>query len=174
MKIKYLILLAVSGSVLALDQLTKLIVKEKMYYGETISVISNFFNLTYVRNPGAAFGMLGGLDASYRIPFFIIMPIVALGVIFYIFRGIADSDRRVSVALSLVVGGACGNLIDRAAYNYVIDFLDFHYRYQVHFPAFNVADSAICVGVGLLFLDMFKRDQQNDPSKESAHVSSTH
>lgn len=157
MKLKYLILLSLSGSMIALDQLTKQIVMHRFHLNESLEVIAGYFNLTYVHNPGAAFGILARADSGFRIPFFIAVPILALGVIGYLFHKINDKDRLMATALSLVIGGAFGNLIDRATYNYVIDFLDFHWRYQIHFPTFNVADIAICVGVGLLILDMFKK-----------------
>jgi signal peptidase II len=160
MKLKHLILLSVSGTIIALDQLTKQIVLERFRLGESISVIEGFFSLTYVRNPGAAFGILGRWDSAFRIPFFIIVPLLALLVIVLIFRKVEDRDLWLSLALSLVIGGAVGNLIDRAAYNYVVDFLDFHWGVMgPHFPAFNIADIAICVGVGLLMIDIFKKER---------------
>ena len=124
-------------------------------------MIPSLFNLTYVRNPGAAFGLLSHMGSvAVRVPFFIIVPLVALGVIFYVFRKVEDTDLKLSTALSLVIGGAFGNLIDRASYNYVVDFLDFHWDYQAHFPAFNVADIAICVGVGFLILDIIQKERK--------------
>lgn len=169
-KIKYLVLMAVTGSVVALDQLTKNIVIQRFRLGESVTVIENYFNLTYVRNPGAAFGMLARWDAAYRVPFFIIVPLIALGVILYVFRKVEDKDFKLSTALSLVIGGALGNLIDRAAYNYVIDFLDFHWHYAAHFPAFNVADAAICIGVGFLILDIIKKEQSLNEAKKKENV----
>lgn len=160
MKLKYLVLLAVTGSIISLDQLTKHLVTQRFQLGESISIIEGFFNLTYVRNPGAAFGLLARLNPAVRVPFFIIVPLVALGVIFYVFRKVEDKDLKLSAALSLVIGGAFGNLIDRSAYNYVIDFLDFHWHYTTHFPAFNVADTAICIGVGFLILDIIQKERQ--------------
>jgi signal peptidase II len=159
MRLKYLVLLAVTGTIVSLDQLTKHLITQRFRLGETISFIDGIFNLTYVRNPGAAFGLFGRWPAEWRIPFFIIVPVVALVVIFYVFRKVEDRDVKLASALSLVIGGAFGNLIDRAAYNYVIDFLDFHW-YEHHFPAFNVADSAICVGVGFLILDIIQKERQ--------------
>lgn len=160
MKLKHLILLSVSGTIIALDQLTKQIVLEKFHLGESLAVVRGFFSLTYVRNPGAAFGILGRWDSALRIPFFIIVPLLALFVIVLIFRKVEDKDLWLSLALSLVIGGAVGNLIDRAAYNYVVDFLDFHWGVLgPHFPAFNVADIAICVGVGLLMIDIIKKER---------------
>lgn len=172
-KLKYLLLLAVTGTVVTLDQLTKHLVLQRFQLGESVPVIDGFFNLTYVRNPGAAFGLLARADSSFRVPFFIVVPLIALGVIFYVFRRVEDKDLKLATALSLVIGGAFGNLIDRSAYNYVVDFLDFHWKYQAHFPAFNVADMAICVGVGVLIWDIIKKEQQHQKAKQQENASRT-
>jgi len=170
MRLKYLVLLSVTGTIISLDQFTKHLVTLKFHLGESISLIPGFFSLTYVRNPGAAFGLLAKADPVWRVPFFIIIPLVALIVISFIFRKVGDADLKLSSALSLVIGGAVGNLIDRAAYSYVIDFLDFHWGAGgPHFPAFNVADAAICVGVGLLILDIFQKEKlQKELEKKDA------
>lgn len=161
MKLKYLVLLSVSGTIIALDQLTKHLVVQRFHLGESLRLIPGLFSLTYVRNPGAAFGLLNTWDPVYRIPFFITIPVVALAAIFFVFRKISAGDLILSSALSLVIGGAIGNLIDRVAYNYVIDFLDFYWKENgPHFPAFNVADSAISVGVALLILDIFRKENR--------------
>jgi signal peptidase II len=157
-KIKYLVLLSVTGTIIALDQLTKHLVIERFQLGESISIIQNFFNLTYVRNTGAAFGLFAQTNPAFRVPFFLIIPLIALASIFYLFKNLKDDDHKLSTAFSLIIGGAIGNLIDRLAYSYVIDFLDFHWKYQIHFPAFNVADSVICIGVALLTIDMLQKE----------------
>lgn len=153
-KNKYVILAVVSSAVLILDQLTKLWVIQSFSLGESISVVQGFFNFTYVRNTGAAFGILADAHPAFRVPFFLAVPFIALFVIGYLFKKIPDGETLVPVALALVTGGAVGNLIDRIVHGYVIDFLDFHWKYQSHFPAFNIADSGICVGIGLLMLDL--------------------
>lgn len=165
-KIKYIILLILTVSIILLDQWTKNLVLVHFRYGETVPVISDFFNLTFIKNTGAAFGILAQADPSFRVPFFVLVPVIALVAISMIFRKLPDQDIKLSLALSLVVGGAIGNLIDRIQLGYVVDFLDFHWRYFYHFPAFNVADSAICVGVGVLMLDLaFKKEEtMNAPS----------
>ncbi len=147
-------LLIITPGVIALDQFTKFLVVQKFRLGETIPILSGFFNLTYIRNTGAAFGLFAQAHPSFRVPFFVAVPMIALGAIAYIFKKIGAEDLKLSSALSLVIGGAIGNLIDRVQLGYVVDFLDFHWSYQYHFPAFNVADSAICVGVGILMLDL--------------------
>ncbi len=87
---------------------------------------------------------------------------------FRILRKVEDRDLKLASALSLVIGGAVGNLIDRSLFGYVIDFLDFHWKYTVHFPAFNVADIAICLGVGILILDIFQKEKQQRMKREHA------
>ena len=161
---KYLILALVTPAVIFLDQLTKYLIVQRFHLGETIPVISGYFNLTYIRNTGAAFGLLAQTEPQFRVPFFLIVPVVALLAIAYIFKKIPAVDLKLSSALSLVIGGAIGNLIDRLQMGYVVDFLDFHWNYAYHFPAFNIADSAICVGVGILMLDLLTQ-------KEVTHAS---
>jgi signal peptidase II len=161
---KYIILGSCSVSILVFDQITKQIVARNFFLGESIPIWENFFSLTYVRNKGAAFGLLANAEPVFRIPFFILVPIVALFAIGYIFRKIPKEDLKLSTALSLVIGGAIGNLIDRIHLGYVIDFFDFHWKYHYHFPAFNIADSAICIGVGILTLDLFfQNPDRSDP-----------
>jgi signal peptidase II len=153
-KKKYFILMGLTSFIVLFDQLTKFLVHERFRLGESISIVSGYFNLTYVRNTGAAFGIFANASPAFRVPFFALVPIVALVAIAFIFRKIPEADIKLSTALSLVIGGAIGNLIDRLRFGFVIDFLDFHWQYRYHFPAFNVADSAICVGVGILMLDL--------------------
>ena len=166
---KYRILAFSAPISLGLDFWTKSLVVQKFGLGESIPVIKDFFNLTYVRNTGAAFGMLADADASWRGPFFIAIPFLALAVIGYVFKKIDPRDLLLSWGLSLVVSGAIGNLLDRTRLGYVVDFLDFHWHEAYHFPAFNVADTAICIGVALLMLDLVKKP---DPSREAAQSSS--
>ena len=160
---RYRILAIISAVIIALDQATKLYVDANFRLHESMPVIRGFFNLTYVRNKGAAFGILA--DNAVRIPFFITVSIVAmLGILWYINR--IRNDQKLAVfSLSLVFAGACGNLIDRVRLGEVIDFLDVFWQ-RYHWPAFNVADSAITVGVTLLLIDMWREDR-----KKSAEAS---
>lgn len=167
-KLKYFILFVLTPIVILIDQCTKNLITHHFELGQTQSLISDFFNLTYVRNTGAAFGMLRDAHPSFRVPFFMIVPMIALIVIGYVFYQLPAKDKKLSTAFSLVVGGAIGNLIDRIHYGYVVDFLDFHWKYLYHFPAFNVADSAICVGVAILMVDLAFRQE------ESVNASATH
>lgn len=148
-----LVWLWLSALVIVVDQVTKRVIDSAMQLHQTIELIP-CFQLTYMRNQGAAFSFLSGAGGWQRW-FFIGLAIVASVVIFVWLRKLDPSRRREAVAWALVLGGALGNLIDRILYGYVIDFLDV-YVGDWHWPAFNVADSAITVGVGLLLLDSFK------------------
>ena len=121
-------------------------------YGESIVMIRDFFSLTYVRNTGAAFGFLATANPSFRVPFFLVVPIVAMVVLGFLYRDLPKDAKWRATALGLVSGGAIGNLIDRVRLGYVVDFLDFHYQSVYYFPAFNIADAAICAGVTILLL----------------------
>lgn len=150
--IKYLILFLTTVLVLVLDQWTKKIIHTRFRWGESVPVLDSMFSLTYVRNQGAAFGMLHRAPSWFRDPFFIVIPIIALFVILFLLSRLNNRQRWTALALSLILGGALGNLIDRLRFGYVIDFLDFHWREIYHWPAFNVADSCIVVGVSIMFL----------------------
>ena len=164
MKKKYLYLMVIAGLFVAIDQLTKLYVHTQFRLGESVSVIPGFFNLTYVRNPGAAFGFLAASHPAFREIFFLSMPPVALIIILMILRGVKDDDTKQIIALSSIFGGAIGNYIDRLRFRYVIDFLDFHVQNNWSYPAFNIADSAIVCGVGMLLLFMFLEGKTKSPS----------
>ncbi len=162
---RYLVLAAVASFILVLDQLAKLYIHTHFTVGDSVVVIPNYFNITYVRNTGAAFGILRNAMESFRNLFFLLMPPVAMIIIFAILRGVPNDDRWQVLALSLIFGGAAGNYVDRLRFGYVIDFLDFHLREIYSWPSFNVADSAIVIGVGLLLLLMAV---QRQPQKARA------
>ena len=143
----------VALTVILLDQATKLVIVEALRVGQGIPVIPGFFDIVFVLNPGAAFGFLATLSEGVRSPFFILITVVAVSLIVFYHTRFLHADRLASVALGLILGGAIGNLIDRLRYGMVVDFLDFHVS-RYHWPAFNVADSAISIGVGLMLLDM--------------------
>jgi len=165
MKKKYLYLAVISGFLIALDQLIKMYIHTQYQLGESTVVIPNFFNLTYVRNFGAAFGFLAESHPTFREIFFLAMPPIALVIILSILRGVKEDDTKQIVALSCIFGGAIGNYIDRLRFRYVIDFLDFHLNNKYSWPAFNVADSAIVGGVSLLLLMMFMESRKKESTK---------
>ena len=159
MKNKYTWFSAVLASIVFFDQLTKYAVVQRFRLHESVRVIPGFFDLTYVRNPGAAFGFLAGASGVWRSVFFITVSIIALAVILALVR--QAHDRLPLMAFALIGGGAVGNLIDRVRFGEVVDFVDWYYR-TYHWPTFNIADSAISIGVGLLAIDMlFSKPQRH-------------
>ena len=163
---KYLALAAIASATVALDQLIKLKVHSSFQLGESIPVIQNIFSLTYVRNTGAAFGILRESAPLFRQIFFLSMPPVALVIILFMLKGVPSKDRWQVLSLSLIFGGAIGNYIDRLRFGFVIDFLDVHYKDVYTYPAFNIADSAIVSGVAILLALMTIRDRRT--KKEAA------
>jgi signal peptidase II len=146
--------LCIAALVILIDQLTKISIAKTFQLGEE-KIITSFFNLVLAYNKGAAFSFLhnGGGWQRY---FFSAIGIGAAIFIVYLLKK-NGNQRMFAWALSLILGGALGNVIDRLLYGHVIDFLDFHWEGLGHFPAFNVADSAICVGAALFILDELRR-----------------
>ena len=151
MKNKYLQAGSIIGIVLALDQFTKYVVEARIRLHDVIIVVPGFFNLTHVRNKGAAFGILSNLPEFWRGAFFITVTIVAVAAIITL---IVKTHERLSVyAFSLIAGGALGNVVDRVRYGEVVDFIQWYVK-SYYWPSFNVADSAVTVGVVLLAIEM--------------------
>lgn len=146
---KYFIFSGISLIVLILDQLTKVYFERNYALGQFKVLIENHLYLTHVRNPGAAFGILA--ESSWRLPFFLTVALVAVVGILWYLRTLPVTARWMHFSLGLIFGGAIGNVIDRIRLGEVIDFIGVHW-YQYHWPSFNVADSAICVGVAILLL----------------------
>jgi signal peptidase II len=151
---KYLILICITGLFISIDQLTKLYVHTQFQLHESLPVIQDFFNITYVRNYGAAFGFLSQMPSMFREIFFLMIPPIACIIILYILKGLDNKETRQILALSSVFAGALGNYLDRLQFHYVIDFADFHFH-SLSWPAFNVADMAIVGGVLFLVYFMF-------------------
>ena len=126
-------------------------------------VFESWFNFRLAGNKGAAWGIFNTLDDAWRVPFFVVISLIAVGVVLYLFHQ-AKGQRILGWALPFILGGAIGNLIDRVRLGYVVDFIDWFYG-DYHWPTFNVADAAICLGVGLLILDMFV-NRKDDPESE--------
>jgi signal peptidase II len=150
-------------SVMVLDQITKLVMLSTFAPGEVLEVIPGLFNLTLHFNPGVAFGLFAGLEPGIRAAVLIATTSVAISfVLFFMWTEYRDSFMGL-VSLALVLGGALGNVIDRLRLGQVVDFFDF-YIGTAHWPTFNVADSAICVGVGGLLLHgalEYRREKQS-------------
>ncbi len=155
-----LLLVLITIPVLVLDQITKLFVKAHMSLYETIPVVRNYIDITYTQNPGAAFSMFAGYAPWFRAAFLFSMSAAAIVVLVVL---LVRSDRIsvTSIAFALILAGAAGNLIDRSIRGEVIDFIRLHY-YDLSYPIFNVADSAISIGVTLIVLaTLFGRDDKD-------------
>ena len=150
---KYKTLLLIIVGMVFLDQATKLYIDSNMELHQSIQVIKNFFQITYIRNSGAAFGILSGFKSPWLTLFFVLISVVAIGIIMFYYYKTPENQRLTLVSFALIMSGAIGNFIDRVFYGEVIDFLYFHW-YQHYWPAFNVADSCITIGVSLLLWDM--------------------
>ncbi|MFO0701645.1 MAG: signal peptidase II [Nitrospira sp.] len=167
--LRNMLLASVTGGIILLDQLTKQQVMQTMRLHESIPVIPNLFSLTYIRNPGAAFGLLAGSSNAFRMVFFGLTSIFALGLLGTILLRMPEEDWMGRVSVAGILGGAIGNLIDRLRFGEVIDFLDVYVE-SYHWPAFNVADSAITVGVIALIIHFAfeKRTDSTEPEASSA------
>lgn len=154
-------LFAITALVLiVLDQLTKYWIDSSMVLHDSIPMLNGFFSITYVRNPGAAFGFLAGASPAFRYAFFIAVNIVAITLILSYIRKATMAEFRLILALSFIMAGAVGNLIDRVRFGEVVDFLDF-YIGSFHWPAFNVADSSIFLGAFFLIWELWQRGKGN-------------
>jgi signal peptidase II len=149
--------------VVTLDQITKAVITEKLFMYGSHKVIDGFFSLVYVMNPGAAFGFLAEAPEIFRYLFFISVTALAILLIIYYILKSKSQDVLIVISLTLIFGGAVGNLIDRIRFGAVVDFLDF-YIGAWHWPAFNVADSAISVGAVLMILEMVVNRKKTRPS----------
>lgn len=150
-KISYILVTVVALGTVIIDQLTKLAILNSFQPGEIRTIIDGLFNLTLTFNRGAAFGLWSGLSGGWREVVLGLTILLALGVVGFLLTRPYYRRSLAQSALALILGGAIGNVIDRFRLGAVVDFLDF-YIGTSHWPAFNVADSAICIGVGLLIL----------------------
>jgi len=150
---------ALASIVFALDRLTKRIIESRMSVFDTHTVIPGFFDIVHAQNRGAAFSMFADSTSPWR-PFLLIgLSLAALILVAGILRKASAMDKSTAIGLSLILGGALGNVFDRIVSGAVTDFLDF-YIGALHWPAFNVADSAIVIGSGLLLLSLLRPKQQ--------------
>ncbi|MFA4915851.1 MAG: signal peptidase II [Syntrophales bacterium] len=157
MQKKYLFFFVTTVPIILLDQITKAYISSTMPLHESFVVIEGFFNITYIRNPGAAFGFLRCASPAFRHIFFLSAGTIALLLILYYIR--KSRELPLTFALSLILSGAVGNLIDRVRFGDVVDFLDV-YIGTYHWPAFNVADSAISIGATILILIILKQKKE--------------
>jgi signal peptidase II len=157
---KWKLLAIVAPITLIVDFVTKEWIHNSFQYGESRPVIPGFFDISYVRNMGAAFGMLSKAEPGFREPFFLIVPVLILAFMSYLFHKLPANLKIPAIAYALVIGGAVGNLIDRIRFGFVVDFITLHWQNTYYYPSFNVADAAICVGVALLIF--FNPDSEKE------------
>ena len=159
MKQKYTFLFLISGLVVVIDQLTKFLVLTRIPLHETITVIPGFMNITHVQNSGVAFGLFSGGNSNLQQMLLMGAAVIAVCVIFYFYTKTAHELRWMLVGFALIIGGAIGNIIDRIRLSQVVDFIEV-YAGRFVWPSFNVADSAISVGIVIFFYYMiFKRPE---------------
>ena len=154
---KYVKLAAIAGIIVLLDQVTKEIVLQSIPLHTTIPVVDGFFNLTHIHNPGGAFGLMANFSPVMRSIIFLFISSLAVGLILYFYHKTPSSQSLLATGFALIFGGAIGNLIDRVRFGNVVDFLDF-YLGNLHWPAFNIADSGITIGIFIfIFHFVFKK-----------------
>jgi len=152
---------------LLIDRLTKFWIVDRFHYGERLTVIPDFFNLTHVRNPGGAWSFLATMSPEFRQIFFLGSGLLAIILLLAFFRRLEPGQTLSAAAIGAVLGGAIGNLTDRLIYGEVIDFLDFRLWGGYVWPTFNMADSWIVMGVGVLMLEMFLEPDVDEPDSST-------
>ena len=162
---KNILFLAVAGLVILLDQLTKGWIIATMRLHDAYPVIDGFFNIIYVRNPGAAFGFLAWASPMFRSVFFLAVTLAAILLILHYLRQTRIEEISIVLSLALILAGAVGNLIDRIRFGEVVDFLDVYIGAH-HWPAFNVADAAITTGASVLMILLLGRRKEKTEAKE--------
>lgn len=156
---KYLLLTVVAGVVIIFDQASKYAVQNMMAIHDYMEIIPGFFNLTYVQNPGAAFGIFGKTTGILRIALLVGISLFALGMLLVMYEKTTGKFTPTHLAIAMIVGGAVGNLIDRIRLHWVMDFLDFYWNGN-HWPSFNIADAAITIGTLILMFNiLFSRNR---------------
>jgi signal peptidase II len=148
---------------LALDQVSKFLILLKLPLGGNISLIPGFLNLVHVRNKGAAFGLLADWSAEFAWLFFVMAAVLVLVVLGYLLWQLPDDQWPSALGYGLILTGALGNLIDRIRFGEVVDFIDVYYG-RYHWPAFNVADSMVCVGAAILVWIIIREEKTADAS----------
>ena len=146
MQNRYIRLVVIGGLIVIIDQLTKFFIVKQLPLHHTVAVVSGFFNIIHIKNPGGAFGLLADLSPGMRTFVFLFISSLAVGLILYFYLKTPRTQTWLAVAFALIFGGAVGNLVDRIRFGVVTDFLDF-YISNYHWPAFNIADSAISIGI---------------------------
>ena len=154
---KSTLFIGLSAVVVILDLISKWLITSRLALHQSVEVIPDFFNIIHIRNTGAAFGILSNTALPYRTFFFVIITVIAMALILLFLRNLKSEQTGWVVGLGLVFGGAWGNLIDRIRLGAVIDFIDIYVN-RFHWPAFNVADSAVSIGALYLLLQIIRKN----------------
>ncbi len=160
---KYIIVISLLMMGLTLDQVTKALVVQKLPLGSQVPLIPAFLNLVHIQNQGAAFGILSDLPAQFTWWFFVVASAVVMMVLGYLLRRLPDDHWPAALGYSLILTGALGNLIDRIRLGVVVDFIDIYWRHY-HWPAFNVADSMVCIGAAIIVWVIIREEKTADAS----------
>jgi signal peptidase II len=158
--------LAIAGAVFMIDQMTKAWAARSLRFGGEWSVIRNFFNLSYAQNTGVAFSMFDQQGDPGRWGLSVVAVVAGVLVLYFFWRT-PRSDDRILGSLALLLAGIAGNVVDRLRLGFVIDFIDIQFG-SWHYPTFNVADAAICIGAGLLILDVFLSKRKEARARTAA------
>lgn len=154
---KYKKLAGIAGLIVVSDQITKALILKSMPLYHSVSVIPGFFNITHIHNPGGAFGFLASQSSTLRTIVFLLISSLAVGLVLWFYKQTPKTHPWLASAFAMIFGGAIGNLIDRIRFGKVVDFLDF-YLGNLHWPAFNIADSAISIGITVFVIHLlFKK-----------------
>ncbi|HET9742405.1 MAG TPA: signal peptidase II [Terriglobales bacterium] len=167
---KYVLIIA--GAVLALDRLTKWIIEQTIPLHDSINIIPHFFKITHVTNGGAAFGLFSDSPSQYRIAFLVFFSVIALLVVSALLWRHTAGLNSTSIALSLILGGALGNLWDRVLTGHVVDFLEFYIGTYI-WPDFNIADSAIVIGAAILMVEILFAPKPQKATEDPAILAHT-
>jgi signal peptidase II len=154
---KYVKLAWVAALVILVDQVSKALILNNLPIHQSVKVIEGLFDITHIRNPGGAFGLMANMSAATRMFVFLFLSSLAVGLLFYLYKKTPKTHSFLATGFAMIFGGAIGNLIDRIRFGNVVDFLDF-YIDKYHWPAFNIADSAITIGIFIfVFHLLFKK-----------------
>ncbi len=170
-KNKYYFLFLLTTLIVGLDQLSKYWICKLVPLYSRVEVIDGFFNIIHIRNSGVAFGLFKRFGSDYRIVSMLIVAAIAVFLIFFLVSQLKRGCELQAFSLSMILGGAIGNLIDRLMLGEVVDFMDLHWGTVYHWPAFNVADSAITVGIVLIIFDelFLSKKRESDCAEGGEH-----
>jgi signal peptidase II len=160
--------------IVILDHVTKLMVRSRLGYDRVLEIIPGYLRFSYLNNTGVAFGFFDKVESVWKPYILGAMAVIALGIILYYSSRMPPDRKLLQLALAVVMGGIAGNFLDRIIRGYVIDFIEFHIRDKFYWPSFNIADSAITVGIALLLIDALIHPANDDVAGRDAAAHNAH